>query len=301
MYHPKCKPQLPERQYLVQKPVEPNKVRKNIDFVNPGARYFTKYDGIHTIVVKDEDGECFTYSRTGEYLPSLYHLANRLLKDAKPNMVYFAEAWSPQHTFPEISGLVRRLTESVPVGFTLQVFDCVTLAGFCDGKDDRPWTERWADVPQNLRATELVFSGYTLDALYKMAEWVQRGQDQFGPVDGVILRWPPCGWVAGPATNGAVVKIKPRMTFDLEVIGTTPGKGIHNGRIGALVVKTGANKHCEVGTGLTHADRELDFTGKIVQVACLGVNKSGKLREPSFQGIRFDKDKPDLPADNTET
>ena len=79
--------------------------------------------------------------------------------------------------------------------------------------------------------------------------WVeQRG------AEGVVVR----------RQNGSVYKIKKVLTYDLAVIGVTPGKGKHKGRLGALVVAWGLRERTgrihygyatNVGTGFSDQDR----------------------------------------------
>jgi ATP-dependent DNA ligase len=65
------------------------------------------------------------------------------------------------------------------------------------------------------------------------------------------------------------------------------------------VVDLGGGVVCEVGTGLNDQDRkDPDWVGRIVEVEYLAVTKDGKLREPSFQRIRWDKKVPDVIGGN---
>jgi len=68
--------------------------------------------------------------------------------------------------------------------------------------------------------------------------------------------------------DGSVYKVKKLSTYDLAVIGVTPGEGKHKGRLGALVVAWAVRTHnsggnvidygyaANVGTGLSDQDRE---------------------------------------------
>ena len=82
------------------------------------------------------------------------------------------------------------------------------------------------------------------------------------------------------------IKVKPRESHDVEVLEEIPGKGKHEGRIGALVTKMG-----KVGTGFTDAQREFenDYVGKIIEVECMGLTPKGKFRHPRFLRVREDK------------
>lgn len=290
-------------EYLNQKPVEPGKVRKG----GMDRRYtrFPKLDGIHVIVHVDVGGTIKTLSRTGETLYALSGVAREYVERGlfKPGYVYFSEAWSPDLPFPEISGACRRQKELVGEAIQLYPFDVVTQVEYMLGDSKLSWFSRTDQLRQN---PDVPQHGLTIQPLLQEVDqetairMTARKQDLPGPKDGIILRDILGAFYLGPATKGEVVKLKPRPTHDLLVTGTTPGKGKYTGMIGALVVQTGTNKFCEVGTGLTDDMRRqpgADFVGLIAEVSTLGVNKSGKLREPALLRWRLDKTLGDMPAD----
>lgn len=80
-------------------------------------------------------------------------------------------------------------------------------------------------------------------------------------------------------------KLKPKPTFDVEVLGTIPGTGKHLGRLGALITSRG-----KVGTGFTDKEREQCWPlGTLIEVECLGLTSKGYFRHPRFLRIRWDK------------
>lgn len=297
---------LPTRKYMNQKPVEPGKLRKDTKLpVSP----FYKLDGIHVIVAIHSDWSVDVVSRTNEPLPSLQAVVAGHIEDGHldKDMVYFCEAWSPSLPFPEISGAVRRKKELVPDSIDLYPFDCVTMPEWHAELSPRSWIDRVnllrLRYPTHLLRGLTMIPTHVLYEPQELARCVAVKQDSPGPIDGVILRDVFAGWTPGPATLGAVVKIKPRPTYDLEVIGYMEGKGKYQGMIGALVVRTGEETVCEVGTGLTDDMRRqagADYVGLIAEVSTLGVNKSGKLREPAFLRWRLDKKVGEWPAKEDE-
>ena len=80
-------------------------------------------------------------------------------------------------------------------------------------------------------------------------------------------------------------KVKPYETYDVPVLGITPGKGKHLGKIGAFITPMG-----NVGTGLTDQQRTelLDYRG-VIEVFCMSLTPAGKFRHPRFERIREDK------------
>lgn len=80
-------------------------------------------------------------------------------------------------------------------------------------------------------------------------------------------------------------KVKPVYSHDLVVLDILPGKGKHEGKVGALVTELG-----NVGTGLSDYDREKDWIGKVIEVESMGLTPSGKMRHPRFIRHRLDKE-----------
>jgi hypothetical protein len=91
------------------------------------------------------------------------------------------------------------------------------------------------------------------------------------------------------------LKVKPKNTADVFVIGFQWGTGKHSGKMGALITKYG-----KVGTGFSDADRlwwsmmyELHglpwLTKQLIEVEYMEMTKYNKFRHPRFIRIREDK------------
>lgn len=80
------------------------------------------------------------------------------------------------------------------------------------------------------------------------------------------------------------IKVKPKETYDVYVIGTVEGKGKHQGKMGALVTTMG-----KVGTGFTDEERKQDWLGRVIEVECMHLTEAGKFRHPRFLRERWDK------------
>lgn len=109
--------------------------------------------------------------------------------------------------------------------------------------------------------------------------------------EGLVLR----RTMAPPGVKRVYIKVKPRVTYDVPVIGIIPGKGKHAGRMGALITPRG-----NVGTGFSDVDRaefarpgyfNLTYAdlATFIEVECTGLTPSGKFRHPRFVRVRWDK------------
>jgi DNA ligase-1 len=94
------------------------------------------------------------------------------------------------------------------------------------------------------------------------------------------------------ARDDSLLKVKTHEDAEARVIGHVPGKGRHEGRMGALVVETPAGVRFRLGTGFTDAQRERPpAVGEWVTYRFRGLSAAGVPRFASFMRLR-----PDAPA-----
>lgn len=290
---------------MVHKAVEPSALSKGAfleltDDLHSGGRPFyvqPKLDGVCGVL--HPDGTLF--SRTGQVLQCLGP-PDLLRGEGRP--VLFGEIWAPGLTHQEINGMARRKVASATLQF--HAFDCVPVEAYRAGVCTTPYRDRlttllelFDSVPTCLRviSNERVPVGATLKGLLLQA----RRACASACMDGLILRRAEAVWKSGAGLGGEIIKIKPTQSADLRVVGTTPGKGQFAGQIGALIVDLGDGRTCEVGSGLTPADRVRDdLRGSIVEVEYLSLTSAGLLREPRIKAFRFDKTEADLIHKPTE-
>jgi DNA ligase-1 len=264
-----------------------------------------KHDGCNTVMKFYPDGTVETTSRTGEPNRAMGRaeralwprLADRLMPSC--GLVVLGEAWWPgKDQFSEISGHFRRHSESDRL--RLVAFDALTMTEFEAGRSDVGYLNRlkrlgaaaeWPD--SNPDPAQLIRSySVSTDPHELCARFVDKGG-----YDGIIYRDPDGTWEAGRGTNGELIKIKRKLSFDLRVTATYEGLGKNKGRVGAIGVSfRGATLRCNAGTD---AEREAWFAdpslivGKIVEVEAMDFSSEGLLREPRYKGIRHDKLEPD--------
>lgn len=80
-------------------------------------------------------------------------------------------------------------------------------------------------------------------------------------------------------------KAKAKHTLDVPIIDIIPGKGKHEGKMGALLTYCG-----KVGTGFTDKERSREWQiGEIIEVEFMEMTPDGKFRHPRFVRDRWDK------------
>jgi bifunctional non-homologous end joining protein LigD len=211
----------------------------------------------------------------------------------------------------------RALLESTPVA--LHLFDVL----FLDGEDltGRPYTERRAALERLGVVGERVrvprcYTGVTAEQMLACA--VEHG------LEGVVAKRLTSTYAPG-RRSPAWVKIPLRRTEDVTVVGWQPGGGKRAGRIGSLLVavpaEDGRLRYAgEVGTGFTEAaladlrcrltplgrgtppvdgvPRPIARFAHWVEPVLVGEVQfrhwtgDGRLRHPSWKGLRFDKEVP---------
>ena len=247
-----------------------------------------KYDGC-AVHIELNDGsieQCI--SGSGKPVRSLDHALKELLQVFPLGRVVLdAEAWVPDMEFQEISGLFRRHTSDRRL--QLKVFNGYFLAG-----RNQRYKTRSADISQAMYYVPRLYThmasrskAFGLEHATVMA----RAWQQAVGFDGVVLHHQDAPYFQGRAKYESV-KIKPLLSYDLEVTGVNAAVGEKTGRATcALVCRWKDGGVQEVATGLSHAQQADpgQFIGKIIEVRAMGLTSDGKLREPRFCGVREDK------------
>lgn len=283
--------------YLIHKAVDFAKVKAAFRKATPtldavyksGYWLQRKYDGCMVIL---DPRKALPMSRTGkEYTSCIGHM--RTAREL--NRVIIAEAWVPGWDFARISGEFRR--GEVSNNLHIVVHDLIPVEDF-DTCCDLSYEER---VEPFIRRINTEFGARTLFA------WTMRqyeGDPQalvndlmdVHPVgyDGMILRDPNGGWIAGDSgTRGEIIKVKRELSYDLEVTAVHTGVGGKTGRPVYTITVDFKGKPLGVGSGMPHKLEDVPKVGDIVEVVAMDYSSDGLLREPRFKGVRVDKGKPD--------
>lgn len=303
---------------IIHKAVELSKVKtkRRAELEQPGylAKHYIsqpKHDGCNVIMKlypapTDQVGwvPAETMSRTGEPNRAMGRAERALTSLLAPEvqahggLVVLGEAWWPgKDQFSEISGHFRRHSESDRL--RMVVFDCLTLEEFNAGRSDVGYLNRmkrlgkpceWGVDPDPV---QLIQS-------YSLAVEPQEQCNilvEKGGYDGIVYRDPFGTWQRGRGTDGEIIKIKRKLSFDLLVTGVHEGLGKNVGRVGAISVSyKGAELRCNAGTDAERGawwENPALIIGKIVEVEAMDFSSEGLLREPRYKGIRHDKLEPD--------
>lgn len=289
--------------YLVHKPVELAKVhakRRRIlelpGFLDQHYMAQPKFDGCCAIV---DTTKRTMVSRTGEPVTSCDHIIAAVAEAYPPGMVIFGEVWSSGIPQSEISGLFRRLYPAPDLQFVM--FDAVTDDAAAAGYDPTPYHERhnWLYNSALHSAPPLDVAACYNPGTYGKHEVLRDMYLARGGYDGLILRDPDAPWIMGTGGDGAIIKSKRVLSFDLLVEGVEEGKGKLAGHAGALLLRWKGGQQMKAAGG-THALRKLWFdspksiVGRIVEVEAMDYSTDGLLREPRIKSIRTDKEEPDF-------
>lgn len=295
---------------LVHKAVEPDnlsvKGKKRLEMMLMTGEYVAqpKLDGVYCQIVNVGDaaeypGGWAAFSRTGEFLPSVRPEILAQFSEADPSWRFIGELWRPFTPHSDINGMARK--KSVQPALELHLFD---VAGGCMGdwgyrrRHNQLVAGKWRngiEVVQNLPIGNVPVALDFIEYLYELAAKMKAKPSAY---DGLVLKDSEGLFVPGNGKDGGSIKIKPRHSGDFLCVGTAPGLGNREGGMGAAVVSLGGGVTCEVGTGFNIADVHdrgaAYFVGKILEIEYLAITKDGRLREPVYKSVRFDKTEPDV-------
>lgn len=254
-----------------------------------------KYDGCCAVLVYDGLGRfAGAFSATGEPVPSLEQVGTWIGQHAHSPLRQLAlvgEAWMPGTEFPVINGTFRRQSNQPQLRFV--PFDCTAWQAGEDYPlldDGRPYHERVLQLNRLQYSDEYVLPIIHHCGSLADAERIAQEHKAKGGFDGAIVRDPGAPYVVG-RSKAEVIKVKPTLSLDLEVLRTDVAPGAKTGRPVYTIVVEYRGVTSFVGSGVPHT---LSWAvGDIVEVEAMGLTPDGKLREPRFKGVRYDKTGPD--------
>lgn len=275
------------------------KVRKTLppeDQIHLHYAAMRKYDGVSGCV--DLDAGTMT-SRTGEdYSVSCAHIIKRCQDVFGSGGKIYGEVWHQTDPQSKISGDFRRQSSGCAEHLLFVIFDCDF-----PHSDDPGQAERYISILEYLfdepEGSCLLEAAYYNPGTYGTGKQLMETYMPGGGYDGLVYYNPKAEFAVGKDKLGNIIKEKPSVTFDLEVVGHELGKGRHANRIGAIHLRFRDGKILK-SSGMSDAERDAWtadpslIMGKIVEIEAMGESSGGSLREPRYKGVRYDKIKPDF-------
>jgi len=200
---------------------------------------------------------------------------------ALPRMPLDGELWIARGQFDRVSGIVRR---TAPVdadwrAVLYKVFDVPGAPGEFAVRVQRviqvvqAANQPWLQAVEQLRVTDAA----ALQAL------LNRVVAQGG--EGLVLHRSDALWV--PGRSDAVFKLKPLLDAEARVVAHLPGKGRHEGRLGALLLEMPDGQRFALGTGFTDVQRAAPpALGSLVTYRYRDLTPKGLPRFASFVRVR---------------
>lgn len=308
--------------YIVHKAVEPSALsaKRKAELESQVNDYLVspKYDGCHAIFCFDNGAHVGTYSRSGEVVRSMDHIARSLL-DLYPiqegRVAIAGEAWMLGKEFNEVSGAFRRHTNQPDlcfVPFDIVPFDynedttsgpVVLLGQFNHRVYPADYEARLMSlfsqrqrVPSNVLAPRWMQVRGTLTEALEIASIYaldhKARTDNF--YDGAVVALASGKYSVGSGKGGEFIKVKPLLSETVTVNALFPDTGEKTGK-NTLALGFTLNGHAQkVSTGLTQEQVDMFIAdnsailGKRIEVEAMGLTVNGFLREPRFKGIRTD-------------
>ena len=195
------------------------------------------------------------------------------------------ELWAGRSRFEQVQSTVSRQQpdDAAWRGLRYMVFDLPTHPGVFDerlralqeavGAISQPWVQA---VPQQKVASDAALQAMLLEVVR-------------GGGEGLMLHRGASLYRAGRSDD--LLKLKTHDDAEARVIAHLPGKGRHQGRLGALLVETAEGQRFAIGTGFSDAQRaDPPAIGSSVTYRFRGVHEgSGLPRFASFVRVRADE------------
>ena len=203
--------------------------------------------------------------------------------DALPAQLLDGELWIGRGSFERVSGIVRK---EIPVDaewhkVRYMIFELPGAPGsFLQRVDQISQLVHQANVPWLQRIDQA-----TVSDLNELQQWLAKVLDAGG--EGLMLHRADAVYETG--RSDTLLKLKPWLDAEAEVIGHSAGKGRHTGRLGALQVRTPEGKTFLLGTGFSDAQRQNPPPiGARVTYRYRELTRTGLPRFASFLRVRED-------------
>ncbi len=229
-----------------------------------------KYDGVRGLW----DGRTLRF-RSGRTVPAPSWFTDRL-----PRHPLDGELWLGRRRFDELSGLVRAQTPDDAAWRELRymVFELPGAAGTFSER-----AERIGAIARDTGWSQLVAVPHSAvvdrESLQRqLAQTVAQGGE------GLMLHL--ASSASGSGRSEVLVKLKPQLDAEAEVVRHHAGRGKYQGLLGALEVRTPEGRHFMIGSGLSDAQRRAPpAIGSVVTYRYRDLTNTGLPRFASFMRV----------------
>lgn len=203
---------------------------------------------------------------------------------------------------------------------TMHVFDVLAVKG--EPVMHLPYTERrellvsiLERLDQAARENGQAFTNISLVPQYEASAAILKGLLDAG-LEGGMIKLKTSQYVANPnVRSGGWFKVKRMSTGDFYIIGSNPGKGRNEGKVGSLKLAyrgyAGEDVYCADMRGFDDATMEMltnpdtgevkdEYLGRVVELMAQGRTKNERLRHPHFIRWRDDKKPEDCTREQLE-
>jgi DNA ligase 1 len=222
------------------------------------------------------DGKQFL-SRQG----NLYHAPDWFIAGL-PSTPLDGELWLDRKAFQRTVSIVRRQDKGEPWRtIRYLVFDAPAAGG--------PFEDRLQFLKDEVGRWKNSFTSLHEHAICRDVEHLREELKRIESLggEGLMLREPRSKYIAGRSSS--LLKVKTFFDAEATVLRHEPGKGRHEGRLGALTVRLPNGKEFSVGTGFSDRDRERPpAIGSLITFRYQELSDAGIPRFPSYVGLRRD-------------
>lgn len=231
-----------------------------------------KFDGVRACW----DGQTL-WHRSGQRVP----VPAEFLRCLPAGVALDGELWLGRGRFDELGSLLRRADPADSRWGELQylIFELPGAPG--------PFEQRARQIVEQVAAVNWpmlrAVEQRELADVAALSTHLQQVVAQGG--EGLVLHRADAPYVTG--RNGVLIKLKPRHDAEAVVIAHLPGKGRHQGRLGALRVRSDDGREFSVGSGLSDALRDdPPPIGSEITYRYRGLTPSGLPRFATFVRMR---------------
>ena len=176
------------------------------------------------------------------------YMAPAWFKAGLPSHALDGELWIARQAFQRTISVVKRQDGG-------EMWRAVRYLAFDVPQLGAPFEERQRALGEICLSTGNKFLKLVDQAVCAGKAHLKQELDQLVSLgaEGLMIRKPGSLYEAG--RSHTILKVKPFKDAEAVVVGHTPGKGRHQGVLGALVVRIPSGKEFSVGTGLSDAER----------------------------------------------